>query len=298
MACLCLANISWATVCANSTGVAEDEYYDLSNIFNSTNNQPGQIVVLPEKSGWVGVSAICPPGTLVNYTYRSYVTNFIVQETIDNYKYMQLHDYLLGAMSLVDSVMDSRLIFRLKVIRPFINMVEIPRQVMFTVYVTSTPYDPLVTPVYTISFGGRVEVPQNCELNAGQIVEFDFGDIGASLFSAAGPGNRPAGVMPQTKSIAVKCTNVAAQAYLTMRLEASAVSGQAMVSDNQDLGFIVADQNDTPITPNDLNSVIPFRLDAAAAANVTLRAWPISITGQKPTEGPFSALGYLRVDYQ
>lgn len=45
-------------------------------------------------------------GTLVNYTYRSYVTNFIVQETIDNYKYMQLHDYLLGAMSLVDSVMD------------------------------------------------------------------------------------------------------------------------------------------------------------------------------------------------
>ncbi len=285
----------------------------------------GQIVVLPEKSGWVGVSAICPPGTLVNYTYRSYVTNFIVQETIDNYKYMQLNDYLLGAMSLVDSVMDiqfprkiifgweqiltfrktfhsgvmdSRLIFRLKVIRPFINMVEIPRQVMFTVYVTSTPYDPLVTPVYTISFGSRVEVPQNCELNAGQIVEFDFGDIGASLFSAAGPGNRPAGVMPQTKSIAVKCTNVAAQAYLTMRLEASAVSGQAMVSDNQDLGFIVADQNDTPITPNDLNSVIPFRLDAAAAANVTLRAWPISITGQKPTEGPFSALGYLRVDYQ
>ena len=274
MACLCLANISWATVCANSTGVAEDEHYDLSNIFNSTNNQPGQIVVLPEKSGWVGVSAICPPGTLVNYTYRSYVTNFIVQETIDNYKYMKLNDYLLGAMSLVDSVMDiqfppqnyirmgtdpnvsqnlpfgvmdSRLIFRLKVIRPFINMVEIPRQVMFTVYVTSTPYDPLVTPVYTISFGGRVEVPQNCELNAGQIVEFDFGDIGASLFSAAGPGNRPAGVMPQTKSIAVKCTNVAAQAYLTMRLEASAVSGQAMVSDNQDLGFIVADQNDTPI---------------------------------------------------
>ena len=167
MACLCLANISWATVCANSTGVAEDEHYDLSNIFNSTNNQedehydlsnifnstnnqPGQIVVLPEKSGWVGVSAICPPGTLVNYTlvnytYRSYVTNFIVQETIDNYKYMQLNDYLLGAMSLVDSVMDiqfppqnyirmgtdpnvsqnlpfgvmdSRLIFRLKVIRP------------------------------------------------------------------------------------------------------------------------------------------------------------------------------------
>ncbi len=41
MACLWLTNISWATVCANSTGVAEDEHYDLSNVFNSTNNQPG-----------------------------------------------------------------------------------------------------------------------------------------------------------------------------------------------------------------------------------------------------------------
>lgn len=106
MACLCLANISRATVCANSTGVAEDEHYDLSNIFNSTNNQPVADCCFTGKSGWVGVSAICPPGTLVNYTYRSYVTNFIVQETIDNYKYMQLNDYLLGAMSLVDSVMD------------------------------------------------------------------------------------------------------------------------------------------------------------------------------------------------
>ena len=85
--------------------------------------------------------------------------------------------------------------------------------------------------------------------------------------------------------------HVAAQAYLTMRLEASAVSGQAMVSDNQDLGFIVADQNDTPITPNDLNSVIPFRLDAAAAVNVTLRAPPISITGQNRPKGRLARWG-------
>ncbi|MDI5811360.1 hypothetical protein MJM95_30540, partial [Salmonella enterica subsp. enterica serovar Anatum] len=42
---------------------------------------------------------------------------------------------------------------------------------------------------YTISYSGKVEVPQNCEVNAGQVVEFDFGDIGASLFSQAGAGN-------------------------------------------------------------------------------------------------------------
>lgn len=88
MVCLCLVNIFWVIVCVNSIGVVEDEYYDFLNIFNSINNQSGQIVVLLEKFGWVGVLVICLFGMLVNYIYCSYVINFIVQEIIDNYKYM------------------------------------------------------------------------------------------------------------------------------------------------------------------------------------------------------------------
>lgn len=313
-----------ATVCRNSNGTATDIFYDLSDVFTSGNNQPGQVVTLPEKSGWVGVNATCPAGTTVNYTYRSYVSELPVQSTEGNFKYLKLNDYLLGAMSITDSVagvfypprnyilmgvdsnvsqqrpfgvQDSKLVFKLKVIRHFINMVTIPRQTMFTVYVTTSTGDALSTPVYTISYSGKVEVPQNCEVNAGQVVEFDFGDIGASLFSQAGAGNRPQGVTPQTKTIAIKCTNVAAQAYLSMRLEAEKASGQAMVSDNPDLGFVVANSNGTPLTPNNLSSKIPFHLDDNAAARVGIRAWPISVTGNKPVEGPFTARGYLRVDY-
>lgn len=74
-ALLLLANSSWATVCQNSNGTPTDVFYDLSNVFNSSNNRPGQVVTLPEKSGWVGVNATCPAGTTVNYTYRSYVTD-------------------------------------------------------------------------------------------------------------------------------------------------------------------------------------------------------------------------------
>lgn len=194
-------------------------------------------------------------------------------------------------------VMDSKLVFKLKVIRSFINMVPIPRQTMFRVYVTTSTGDALSTPVYTISYSGKVEVPQNCEVNAGQIVEFDFGDIGASLFSKAGAGNKPEGINPQTKTVAIKCTNVAAQAYLTMRVEAEKASGQMMVSNNPDLGFIVADSSGNPLTPNNLSSTIPFQLDDNAAASVGIRTWPVSVTGNKPTEGPFTARGYLRVDY-
>ncbi|MPN19809.1 putative fimbrial-like protein SfmH [bioreactor metagenome] len=97
--------------------------------------------------------------------------------------------------------------------------------------------------------------------------------------------------------MAIKCTNVAAQAYLTMRVEAEKATGQMMVSDNPDLGFIVADSSGNPLTPNNLSSNIPFQLDDNAAARVGIRAWPVSVTGNKPTEGPFTARGYLRVDY-
>ncbi len=314
----------YATVCSNANGVPTEISYDLSNTFNSSNNQVGQIVTLAEKSQWIGVNATCPSGTSGNTTLRSYVTTLPVQETLDGYKYLKINDYLNGGMKITDSaagvfypprdyiqmgnhpnvskgqpfpVKDSNLVFRLKVTRRFINMVPIPKQTMFRVYVTTRNTDPLTTPVYTISYSGKVEVPQTCEINAGQIVEFDFGDIGAALFSQAGAGNRPPGVTPQTKTIAIKCTNVDAQAYLSLRLEAEKVVGNMMVSGNDDLGFIVADGTGTPLTPGNLGSKINFRLDDASASRVDIRAWPVSVTGNKPAEGPFTARGYLRVDY-
>ena len=314
----------YATVCSNANGVPTEISYDLSNTFNSSNNQVGQIVTLAEKSQWIGVNATCPSDTSGNTTLRSYVTTLPVQETLDGYKYLKINDYLNGGMKITDSaagvfypprdyiqmgnhpnvskgqpfpVKDSNLVFRLKVTRRFINMVPIPKQTMFRVYVTTRNTDPLTTPVYTISYSGKVEVPQTCEINAGQIVEFDFGDIGAALFSQAGAGNRPPGVTPQTKTIAIKCTNVDAQAYLSLRLEAEKVVGNMMVSGNDDLGFIVADGTGTPLTPGNLGSKINFRLDDASASRVDIRAWPVSVTGNKPAEGPFTARGYLRVDY-
>jgi len=315
---------AWATVCHNSDGVPKDVSYDLSETFNSSNNNVGQIVTLAQKSGQVGVNATCPAGTSGKTTKRSYVTDLPIQETLDGYKYLKINDYLNGGMRITDSyagvfypplnyiqmgshsnvpkqkpfpVTDSNLIFRLKVTRKFINMVPIPKQTMFRVYVTTTNADPLTTVVYTISYSGKVEVPQTCEINAGQVIEFDFGDIGAALFSQAGAGNRPQGVTPQSKTIGIKCTNVDAQSYLTLRLEAEKQSGNMMVSDNSDLGFIVADSSGVPLTPNNLGSKINFRLDDAAMARVGVRAWPVSVTGNKPAEGPFTSRGYLRVDY-
>ena len=52
-ALLLMAHSSWATVCQNSNGTPTDVFTDLSNVFNSSNNQPGQVVTLPEEI-WLG----------------------------------------------------------------------------------------------------------------------------------------------------------------------------------------------------------------------------------------------------
>jgi minor fimbrial subunit len=139
--------------------------------------------------------------------------------------------------------------------------------------------------------------PQSCSIDAGNMITMDYGNIGAPLFSQAGAGNKPAGVNPKTHNIAVKCKGIDAQSLLSMRLEADNVSGNAIVSDNKDVGFIVAGNDKVPLTPNGINSKIHFQLDDNSSAMVPITAWPVSITGKKPAEGRFTAEGYLRIDF-
>lgn len=182
--------------------------------------------------------------------------------------------------------------------KAFVGFSQFNKIVMFTQISTdpntgnSGPY------VSELMMSGEIDVPQSCELDAGKTVEMNFGNIGASAFSQAGAGKKPVGVNAQTHTIGIKCKNMEASALLTLRLEASNVSGSAMVSDNTDIGFIIADQNKNPLIPNDITSTIHFQLDDSATASVPVTAWPVSITGNKPAEGTFTAEGYLRVDFQ
>jgi minor fimbrial subunit len=213
------ASNALATVCVNENGVPTEVHYDLTDKFNSSNNQIGQIVTLSEKSQWVGVNAVCPKGTTGNTT--SAATSPIIRSRDQRWlpvseaerlsgwghenhgqlcwrvlsakNYIQMGSHPNVSKNKPFGVQDSSLVFRLKVTRRFINMVVIPRATMFRVYVTTTSSDPLTTPVYTISYSGTIQVPQSCAINAGNVVEFDFGDIGASLFSKAGAGNKPEG---------------------------------------------------------------------------------------------------------
>lgn len=183
--------------------------------------------------------------------------------------------------------------------KPFVGHIIIPKTLVYTIYANTNPSDPLTADKYisNVYLTGDVNVPQSCEIDTGKTIEFDFGNIAATSFSRAGAGNKPNGVNAQTRTIGIQCKNMEANALLSMRLEANDTSGNAMVSDNKDLGFVIADQRNSPLTPNNINSTIPFQLDDSAAASLPITAWPVSITGNKPAEGKFTAEGYLRVDF-
>ncbi|MBF4114161.1 fimbrial protein [Enterobacter cloacae] len=141
-----------------------------------------------------------------------------------------------------------------------------------------------------------ITAPETCELNSGQVINIDFGNISSGAFKTAGAIAQ--GVQPRSRDISVKCDNIAGNAQLTMRLQADKTNGNIVVSDeNNDVGFRVTNNSGTPLIPNNLSSVIPFTLDSNARQNVTIQAYPVSVTGNKPTEGAVTSRAYLRVDF-
>ncbi|WP_439069862.1 fimbrial protein [Serratia nevei] len=142
----------------------------------------------------------------------------------------------------------------------------------------------------------NITAAQTCTLNAGQVINIDFGNISSGAFTTAGA--RPEGVNDIVRNVNVSCDNIAPNTAMTVRLQADKVSGKAVVTNtNNDVGFVVADGNGTALTPNNLSSVIPFTLDSYGNSNVTIRVYPVSVTGNKPAEGPVTSQAYLRVDF-
>jgi minor fimbrial subunit len=153
-------------------------------------------------------------------------------------------------------------------------------------------------PVVAINISGYGYVPQSCTFDVGDVIEFDFGIIKASAFSKGGAMNIPENVNKMEKTAIMSCKNIDGGSLLTMSVEAHNFESNYIKSSNVDVGFQVSDINNYIFIPNDNSSLIPFQLDEDAKARISLKAWPISLTGQKPISGPVTGEGYLRIDYQ
>lgn len=323
----CFPDIAGATVC-QPVGAPGAFVYDLTHAMTAQENTAGHEfdvseMVVNRKS------VICPGGSDRGNTdtYRSYRATKPLRETVGQWKYLQVNDYLEIALRGVDSatgeyyppvdyfheghslcvkqgcpfIADERnFTMRFKVIKPFIGAVNIPYMPLFNVYDTTNNYDPLTTIVYTIGYKGTITVPQSCEIQPDSVFDIDLGQIAQKSFVQGGAGNRPSGFINRPLTVKVSCVGgVSADALLNVRLEGTIAPGypHALASDNQDIGVVITKPDGTTIlNPNDINSIIPMQLQNGSSS-VVIQSYPISLTGKSPDIGLFSTLAYLRFDF-
>ncbi|MGS3451040.1 fimbrial protein [Klebsiella electrica] len=123
----------------------------------------------------------------------------------------------------------------------------------------------------------------------------DFGNIPASEFIDAGAGNTPESVRPQAKTVNIKCENAEKGTKLKINLKANKSQGNILVSDNQDVGFIINNDSGQHLIPNNTGSNISASLDSNQSTSIAISAAPVSVTGKKPATGLFTTTATLEV---
>ena len=153
------------------------------------------------------------------------------------------------------------------------------------------------TPIVNLYISGSVTVPQNCTINAGTKIVVDLGTSFNGDFKTA--GEKAKNFTPKTFNVPVECNDVNAYANLKLRVVGRADSArpEALQTDNADVGVVITDSDGTVLKPNDSTNYVPFTLDGSSQANVALQTYPISTTGKMPSEGTFTSLALLRVDF-
>lgn len=181
------------------------------------------------------------------------------------------------------------------VTKDFIGTMAIPPATM-DVYGSTTPNSFGGSPLTQITVQGSATVYLTCTINAGTILTVDLGSLYSSDFNTQ--GQMPSGYTPKTFNVSTQCNSTSASGYMTLSVQAvsDAHVNTAIQSTNPDVAVVLTDNTGTPLTPNDMNSKVQFMLESGQPGNVTLKAYPISTTGNTPAEGAFTALAYLRID--
>ena len=179
--------------------------------------------------------------------------------------------------------------------KPFVGTTYIENVNVVSMYGTLIPGSYSSIAMSSVFVNGQVTVPQNCEINAGQIITVDFGKIWSGDFTTK--GQKPDGYVAKNIKASMKCNNINAYTNLTIRFQ-SEISNDypdAIKTNNPDIGVEIIDDNGHLVLPN--TGLIPFNIDDKYEASVTFKAQPVSTTGNPPSAGQFQAQAYIRVDF-
>lgn len=185
----------------------------------------------------------------------------------------------------------------LLIIKPFIGDIDILPTTLFSLYGTVTKDSFGTIPLAQVNINGSVTVRQSCEVNAGNSISVDFGDMYNGNFK--GKGLKPEGVNSKQLQLGYKCYLVSKGMDVKMRFTGQSDSQYpaAFATTNPDIGVIIEDGNGNPLAPN--TGTLPMTVDYdTQTGSVDITTYPVSTTGNIPVLGEFTSRATVVVDFQ
>ena len=181
--------------------------------------------------------------------------------------------------------------------RPFVGQVTIPPTVILNVYGTRISGSYGANPLTQISMSGSVTVPQSCEINTGQPINIDFGDIAGNNFKTA--NQMPTGFTPYEVNMTVACTNLSAGVKIALSFQGTADShdNTALVTTNSDIAVRIESITGTKIPV--ISGLLPVDLNySTQTGDTTMKVYPINTTGNLPAGGGFTATATIQAEIE
>ncbi|MBA7934938.1 fimbrial protein [Klebsiella sp. RHBSTW-00215] len=181
--------------------------------------------------------------------------------------------------------------------RPFVGQVTIPPTVILNVYGTRVSGSYGSNPLTQISMSGSVTVPQSCEINTGQPINIDFGDIAANNFKTA--SQMPTGFTPHVVNMTVACTNISAGVKISLSFQGTKDinDNTALATTNSDIAVRI--ENITGVKIPMISGLLPVNLNySTQTGDTAMKIYPINTTGNLPAGGGFTATATIQAEIE
>lgn len=182
-------------------------------------------------------------------------------------------------------------------IRPFVGQVVIPPTKILNVFGSKIKgsYSPI--PLASITMSATVTVPQSCNINAGQVINVDLGQIKAGDIKTKGAMAN--GFTPKFVDLTLACSNVSDGVKVSLSINGEASSGDqtALATSNSDIGLRILDAMGGIVSPN--SGKLPVNMNYSAQTGTsTLSVAPMNVTGKWPRGGLFNATATIRAEIE
>lgn len=326
-----MAATGWCQNMGNGGAPYQDSFSFIETFTNPSQNQAG--MSFPRLYNWStggSYQAKCDCGSDVTGTtfFRATVPGLVATQTRDGLNYFQLNKYLEIASELyiaggVNQYLPTPLdnknnlnnqgyacnpggsVFQtgsmgyisLYFTRPFVGQVTIPPTVILNVYGTRQSGSYSGIPMTQISMSGTVTVPQSCEINTGQPISIDFGDIAANNFKTA--NQMPTGFTPHVVNMTVACTNISSgvKVSLSFQGEKDTHDNTALATTNSDIAVRIESITGVKIPVTSGGLPVNFNY-SSQSGDTTMKIYPINTTGHSPAAGGFTATATIQAEIE